>query len=465
MKPKTNNSDRLKQDVKPLLESGNLLELRSLLNSQLYVDVVELINDSNDEDQTTIFNLLKPKLALKTFKFLEPSGQKNLLQTLPHEKAAQILNDLSPDDRTALLEGLPGAAVKELLKLLSPEERKVTLSLLGYPEHSVGRLMIPDYVAVKSDWTAQQVLDYIKGRGADSETIHVIYVVDDMGFLVDDIKLTELLFISPDTRIGQIMNYKFVALSVTDDEESAISVFRKNYRVALPVVDAQGVLLGIVTIDDILRLAEEEDTQDIQKMGGTEAFEEPYLDLPFFKLIKKRAGWLIILFISELFTATAMGYFEHEIAKAVVLALFVPLIISSGGNSGSQASTLIIRAMALGEVTLRDWWRVMYREIFSGLILGFILGAIGFFRITVWSIVFPNVYGTHPEMIGLTVGLALTGVVLWGTLTGSMLPMFLKKLKFDPAVASAPFVATLVDVTGIVIYFSVAYYILKGILL
>jgi magnesium transporter len=354
--------------------------------------------------------------------------------------------------------------VKELIKLLDPEERKITLSLLGYPETSVGRMMTPEYIAVQEEWTVKQVLRYIREYGKDSETIDVIYVIDEKGKLIDDFRIREFLLVSPDTVVHTLMDDRFVALHVNDDQEEAIQIFRMENRVALPVVDDTGILLGIITIDDILWIANEEHTEDIQRIGGTEALDEPYLDIPLLKLVKKRIGWLVILFIGEMLTATAMGFFEDEIAKAVVLALFVPLIISSGGNSGSQASTLIIQAMALGEISISDWWRVMRREIVSGLVLGSVLGFIGFVRILLWNSFF-HTYGEHTVLIGTTVGLSLIGVVLWGTLSGSMLPLMLKRLGADPATSSAPFVATLVDVTGLLIYFSVAFALMKGILL
>jgi magnesium transporter len=294
----------------------------------------------------------------------------------------------------------------------------------------------------------------------------VIYVVEEAtGVFVDDVRIREIILASPDKLIADIIDNRTIVLKVTDDQETANNVFKMNNRVALPVVDDQNVLLGIVTIDDVLWVANEEFSEDIQKIGGTEAFDEPYLDMPIFSLFRKRVGWLIILFLGEMLTATAMGYFEDEIAKAVVLALFVPLIISSGGNSGSQASTLIIQAMAMGDVAISDWWRVLKREIISGLLLGGVLGLIGFVRVVVWSHFFPNVYGPYYLEIGATVGLSLMGVVLWGTLSGSMLPIFLKKMGADPAVSSAPFVATMVDVTGLILYFSVAYLFLQGILL
>ena len=324
--------------------------------------------------------------------------------------------------------------------------------------------MTPDYVAVRKDWTVRRVLDHVRAHGKDSETLNVLYVVDDQGKLVDDLRIREFLLAPLHTNVRDIMDNQFVALCVTDDKKDAVEVFRKYDRTALPVVDSHGTLVGIVTIDDVLDVAEEEATKEIQRFGGLEALDEPYVATPFFALVRKRASWLVVLFLGEMLTATAMGFYEKEIEKAVVLALFIPLIISSGGNSGSQAATLIIRALALGEVKLRDWWMVMRRELASGLMLGSILGTIGFLRIAVWS-AFSNMYGPHWALVGLTVGVTLLAIVMWGTLAGSMLPFLLKRLGLDPATSSAPFVATLVDVTGLIIYFTVAVLVLRGTLL
>jgi magnesium transporter len=329
----------------------------------------------------------------------------------------------------------------------------------------VGRLMTPDYIYVYENNTVQEVLQTVRRVGKNSETIDVIYVINEKGELLDDIRIREFILADPSTRVKELMDDRVISLNAYQDQEEANEVFKMNNRVALPVVSNSNKLLGIVTIDDILWVASEEFSEDMQKIGGTEALDQPYLEMPLFALFKKRVVWLVVLFFGELLTATAMAYFEEEIAKAVVLALFVPLIISSGGNSGSQASTLIIQAMAVGEITLMDWWRVMRREIYSGLMLGSVLGLIGFFRIFVWHAINPDLYGTHWMMLGTTVGITLLGVVLWGTLCGSMLPMILIRLGADPAVSSAPFVATLVDVTGLVIYFSVAFLLLTGKLL
>ncbi|MEI8126064.1 MAG: magnesium transporter [Parachlamydiaceae bacterium] len=290
------------------------------------------------------------------------------------------------------------------------------------------------------------------------------YVIDDESKLLDDIKLKDILFVPRQSKVRSIANEQFVTLSVYDSDEAAIKAFRLHDRIVLPVIDEDGVLLGVVTIDDILRLDNQETTRDMQKIGGMQALDEPYMQAPFLELIRKRAGWLVILFLGEMFTATAMGYFADEIAKAVVLALFLPLIISSGGNAGSQASTLVIRAMALGEVKLRDWWKIVKREVLSGIFLGTILGVIGFFRVTIWSL-FSNIYGEHWLLVAITIGLSLVGVVLWGTLCGALLPLILRRAGVDPATSSAPFVATIVDVTGLIIYFLIAINILKGTLL
>ena len=452
-----------------LISKEDTLEIRAFLNDQNISDVAELINEYPDYADRIIANMAIHRAA-SVFKILDISQQKDIVKELPSAKTAELLNELPADDRTDFLEELPKAAIRDLIKLLDPEERKITLSLLGYPEDSVGRLMTPDYVYVYQHNTVQDAFETIRKHAKNSETIDVIYVINEQGELIDDIRIRDVILASPDKTMEEIVDGRVVSLNVQDDQEHASQVFKMNNRVALPVVDDNNILLGIVTIDDILWVANEEFSEDMQKMGGTEALNEPYLDIPFFTLIKKRAGWLVLLFFGELFTATAMAYFSDELSKALILSIFVPLIISSGGNSGSQASTLIIQAMAVGEVYIEDWWRVMRREILSGLTLGGILGFIGYFRIALWHQlmsrgVIQDIYGEHWSLIGLTVGFSLMGVVLWGTLTGSMLPLVLKKLGADPAVSSAPFVATLVDVTGLIIYFSMAWVFLHGILI
>jgi magnesium transporter len=455
--------ENLQDQFTAIIQTDDVLAIREFLNNQNISDVAELIGD-NPEYAGKIISNMSIHRASSVFKILDVSEQKEIIQELPPFKTAELLNELPADDRTAFLEELPSEVVKELIRLLDPEERKVTLSLLGYPDGSVGRLMTPDYIAVQVDWTMRVVLEHILEVGKESETIDVVYVVTDRGEFVDDLRIREIILADPDQVVGDTIDHRFITLKVTDEQEVANQIFKMNNRVALPVVDNKNILLGIVTIDDVLWVANEEFSEDMQKIGGTEALDEPYLEMPILKLFKKRVIWLIVLFLGEMLTATAMGYFEDEIAKAVVLALFVPLIISSGGNSGSQASTLIIQAMAVGEISLTDWWRVLRRELISGLLLGTVLGLIGCCRVILWNSIF-HTYGDHTVIIGLTVGISLIGVVLWGTITGSMLPIMLKRLGADPATSSAPFVATLVDVTGLVIYFSVAFFLMRGILL
>jgi magnesium transporter len=447
-----------------LLANTDNRAIAEFLDDQNISDVANLIYEFPDYEGLIISNLAIHRAA-SVFKILDLAEQKRIIAELPPFKTAELLNELSADDRTDFLEELPSSVVRELIKLLNPGERKTTLSLLGYPENSVGRLMTPDYVWVYEHNTVLQAIDTIRRYGKDSETIDVIYVIDEAGKLVDDIRIRDIILADPQKRISELMDDRVIVLHADDDQEVASEVFKMNNRVALPVVSKTDKLLGIVTIDDILWVATEEYSEDMQKIGGTEALDEPYLDTPVFKMFRKRVGWLVILFLGEMLTASVMQFFEEEIAKAVVLALFVPLIISSGGNTGSQASTLVIQALATGDVTIGDWLKILKREILSGIMLGFVLGLVGYFRILVWHSIFPNVYGEHYHEVGMAVGITLLGIVLWGTLTGSMLPLAIKRLGGDPAVSSAPFVATLVDVTGLVIYFSVAYLFLRGLLL
>lgn len=454
----------LMEQFEQLVEADDKLQMKEFLDDQNISDVAELVNEYTEQDTYIISNMAIHRAAM-VFKILDVTAQKKMIKQLPPNKTAELLNELPPDDRTDFLEELPRNTLRDLIKLLNPEERKVTLSMLGYPEDSVGRIMTPDYVYVYAHNTVAEVLATIRRYAKGSETIDVLYVINEHGEFIDDIRIRDIILAEPHKRVDELIDGRVVVLNAHDDQEQASKVFKMNNRMALPVVDDNHILLGIVTIDDMLWVADEEFSEDIQMIGGTQAFEEPYLDIPLLKLFKKRVGWLIILFLGELLTASVMRYFEDEIAKVVFLASFVPLIISSGGNSGSQASTLIIQAMAVGEITIADWWRVMRREILSGLLLGTCLGILGFVRIALWNEFIPNIYGDVWIQVGLTVGTSLIGVVLWGTLTGSMLPLILKRCGADPAVSSAPFVATLVDVTGLVLYFSFAYLFLQGILL
>ena len=454
----------IQPELEAFIANRNFAGLQSVFKEMLVPDIAEVIRDILPNDRAVLFRLLPKQTAMETFAYLDVPTQRALLRDLAQNEVITLLNDMPPDDRTALLEELPGTIARDLIGQLSPDERRVAQGLLGYPEESIGRLMTPDYLAVGPTMTVGAVIDNLRLHGRDSETFDVIYVVDPRGILQDDLRLREVLLAAPGATVGSLLDGKVASLNVNDDREAAIQMFHHYDRVALPVIDDDGILIGIVTIDDALAVAEAETTEDIHKFGGLEAIDTPYQSTPVLTLVWKRAGWLVILFIGEMLTATAMGYFENEIARAVVLALFVPLIISSGGNSGSQAATLIIRAMALQEITLSDWWRVMRRELLSGVVLGAILGGIGFMRIALWS-AFSPIYGEHWFLVACTVSFSLIGVVTWGTLSGSMLSFILKSFGADPAASSAPFVATLVDVTGLVIYFTVASIVLAGTLL
>jgi len=451
-------------EVREHIQNRTLPLILPVLDTWQPADLAGLISGLTQQEQIELLAALDRRRAAATFEYLEMPLQQQLMCELPTPAAAEIANGMAPDDRTALLEQLPPERLEHILALLTPENRAVAESLLTYGPNSVGRLMTPDYVAVEKHWTVERVLEYVRNHGKDSETLNVLYVVDQQQMLIDDIRIREFLLAPLLLKVSDVMDYQFVALKASDDKRQAVNVFKKYDRSALPVVDARGRLAGIVTIDDVMDVAEQQATREIQQLGGLEALEEPYMQTTLMNMVRKRATWLVVLFVGETLTATAMGYFEDEIAKAVVLALFVPLIISSGGNSGSQAATLIVRALALGEVRLRDWWLVMRRELASGFMLGLILGAIGFLRIAVWS-AFSDMYGEHWLLVALTVGMSLVGIVLWGSLSGSMLPFVLKRAGLDPATSSAPFVATLVDVTGLIIYFSVAYVVLRGTLL
>lgn len=454
----------LQPEIEALIASRDLVTLKEILLEWTPADLAELINNIPDNEQAIIFRLLPKETATETFEYLDLDSQLVLIQALRSEETAGILNEMSRDDRTALLEELPAMVAKQLISLLSIEERAIAQTLLGYPENSIGRLMTPDYIAVRAEWTVKDVLDYIRQHGSDSETLNIVYVIDSKGKLVDDLKIRDFLLAPLEIKVSELMDENFISLQAFEDQETAVEIFKKYDRVALPVTDKDGMLIGIVTVDDVLDVAEEEATEDIHKLGGISALEEPYATISISEVFKKRVFWLALLFVAQTFTAIAMGFFEDQIQKAVVLSIFIPLIISSGGNTGSQAATLVIRAMALGEITIRDWWLIMRREILSGLLLGGVIGAIGFILVQVLG-VYIQAIQEHNILIGITICISLVGIVLWGSLSGSMLPFILKKFNLDPATSSAPLVATIVDVTGLIIYFTVAAIILTGTLL
>jgi magnesium transporter len=405
----------------------------------------------------------KNKILL--FPYLDSLVQKEIIREVPKQDVSKILNSISSDDLLIFLSNLKGVELSETLEYLNEKNKKEAHSLLGYPKKSVARLINTEFATITKEMSIAEAMEHLRKFHQDSETANIVYVVDEKGRLIDDIPIRRLVLNDPGKKIEDIMDGFYVKLSLDDSKEKAVDIFKQYDRAALPVTNEENVLLGVITVDDVLDVEEEQSTKEMQQFGGLESLDYPYVKTSFLQLIRKRAGWLIVLFIGEMLTATAMGYFDQEISKAVVLALFVPLIISSGGNSGSQAATLIIRAMALKELSFRDWWYVMRREIMSGLTLGIILGSIGFLRITLWQELHWFDYGVHWFLVAITIFFSLIGIVMWGTLSGSMIPMILKRVKIDPATASAPFVATLVDVTGLVIYFTIAAIILKGTLL
>lgn len=442
--------------TKSLIKVGDKKKLHTFLDS-LDISIIEALIDELPDYAQLFIDTMSINRAVNVFRILDVPTQERIINKLPKKKVSELINTLPPDDQTSFLGEIKDEElVQQLMSLLSPEDKKEVSALLSYPEDSVGRIMTPDYLAINKNITVQEALDTIRVKGKNSETIDVIYILDDQGVLLDDLRIRDLLLVSPQTPIEELMDDRLIYLNAEAHQEDAIQVFKMNNRVALPVIDNNRVLLGIITIDDILWIADEEYSEDMQKFGGSGTLDEPYLDMPLHQLVWKRAGWLIILFIGELLTASVMQYYEDQLAKVIVLAMFLPLMISSGGNSGSQASTLIIQAMAVGDVRLSDWWKVFRREILSGLSLGIILGIIGFIRIYVWHFIFPNLYGDHWIMVASTVSLSLVGIVLWGSLIGSMLPFILRKLGADPATSSAPFVATIVDVTGLMIYLGIA---------
>ncbi len=454
----------LKPECEELIRNKDWAGLREAFSEMDPADVAEILWDLPPEDSGILFRVLPRDQAAMAFEYLPLDQQTELVSALGTEQLINVLNEMAPDDRTRLFEELPAEVTKRALTQLRPEELKVARQLLGYPERTAGRFMTPEYLAVRPSMSAAEALAYIRANGRDRETLNVIYVTDAKGVLLKDLRLATIVVAPPESKIEDLHDRQLVSLPATAERAEVVSTFEKYDRVALPVTDSRGVLMGIITVDDVLDVAEEEATEDIQKMGGMEALDAPYLEIGLLKMFRKRGTWLAILFLGEMLTATAMGYFEHEIDRAIVLSLFIPLIISSGGNSGSQATSLIIRALAVRELELKDWWRVLFRELRAGMMLGLLLGAIGFLRITLWPWRL-SLYGPHYVRVAITVAFALVGVVLFGSIAGSMLPFLLRRLKLDPATASAPAVATLVDVTGLIIYFTVASVILRGVLL
>ncbi len=455
----------LKPEFDELIAAKDWVALKEVLNDLPAVDVAELLEEIDPEVAVVIFRLLKKSKAADVFSYLSSGKGVELLEVFSRQQLSDVMNNLEPDEQVALMEELPGHLTKRVLSSLAPENQKEVRKLLGYPDESVGRLMTTKFVRVKSEWTLEKSLNHLREYGKKAETINVIYVVDENEKLIDDLRLNQLILADPEAVIADLMDNSFEALSAFDDQEEAVRMLSKYDRVALPVVDSDGILVGIVTVDDVIDVAEEETTEDMHLMAGMNALDDSYSQTSILNMVKKRIGWLIILFMGQMLTVTAMANYEDALAAAAILSFFIPMIISSGGNSGSQAATLIIRAISTDDIRKQDWKKVLFRESLSGLLLGSLIGLMGSVVIANWMYLRGEPFTLELILQSLTVGTSLIGVVLFGNLSGSMLPFLMEKLGFDPAVTSAPFVATLVDVTGIIIYFSIASFLLSGVVL
>jgi magnesium transporter len=427
-------------------------------------DVAELIPRAR---VAAFLAVLPPDRAADVLEYLEDDLRTEVLEKLPARQAAALVSRMTPDDRADVLEDIDEQLADEIVSELPTEAREETERLMQFEPHTAGGLMTTEFVSVSADMQVDAALEAVRAlaRSGRREATYAIYATNKEGRLSGVLSLRELLAAQPGARISDVAWSEVVSVTPSADRSEVARITANYDLVAVPVVSESGHVMGVVTVDDVIDVIQAVQTEDIQKLGGMEALDEPYTSIGFWGMIRKRAGWLCLLFFGQLITASAMQGFQEELVTAVVLSFFVPLIVSSGGNSGSQATSLIIRAMALGELKLADWWRVALRELPAGLTLGLILGVLGFLRIILWQNAGFFDYGEHYVLLALTVGLSVVGVVAFGSLIGSMLPFALRRFGLDPASASAPFVATLVDVTGLIIYFMVALMLLSGTLL
>lgn len=454
----------LEPELQRLISEQAYRELRDTLSVMEAADIADMIETLPSESGVVAFRMLPREISSEVFAELEQTAQELLLEEMGAERSARIIESMDPDDRAALLDELPVEVATQLIKRFSPTNRMVTRAILGYPAESVGRLITPDYVRVRKDWSVERAVEQVRKYGKQAETIDWIFVIDHEGKLIDDIHIRDILLAEPGTPISEVMDNEYIALIASDDREEAVRVMNRYDRTALPVVDSLGLLVGIVTADDVADVAEEEFTEDVHKLGGMEALDAPYMSSPVLSMFRKRGGWLAGLFLMQIFTISIMGFFDEQLNKAVVLALFVPMIIASGGNTGTQAASLLVRAIAVEEVTLSSWWKIMRKELLTGLLLGFALGLIGVGVVWILAMT-PMVENLHLWPLSITVGGAVFAIVIWGSLIGSMFPLFLQRLGMDPAASSAPLVATLMDVSGLTIYFVVAMALLQGTIL
>ncbi len=442
----------LKPEIHELIEHRNWLDLKEILSSWPPPEIVDLFLDVDKTERVLIFRALPREIAAEVFSYLDGDQKDAFLHELTDQETRNLLADLPPDDRTELLEELPGKVTMRLLALLDPDDLKEARELLGYPEESIGRRMTPDFVAVRSYWTIHKALHHIRKFGMDSETINRVYVTDKSGKLLDDIKLRSIILADEDAIISDLMDYNVVSVSAFEDQEKAVKTLEKYDLVAIPVVDSMGVLVGIVTFDDVMDISEEETTEDFQKIGAINPVEQSYVSASVFKLWSKRIPWLIALLFANFMTVQAIEHFDWIYIKVVALAIFPTMLIGTAGNSGTQSATLIIRSIAVEGLNFDRWFTVMKKEILVGIMLGLTLGIIAFVR--------GFLVDDPGNKIAVVVGMSMLVMVTWANLVGGLLPLILNKLKFDPAVISSPFMATLIDFTGIIIYFNLSIYVL-----
>ncbi len=454
----------LEPELRALIGGREFRQIRDALAALEPADIADLIESLEPDEAVIAFRVLPRELAAATFAEMVAEASDKLLSELGDERAARLIESMDPDDRAATLDEMPVEVTGALIRRFSPENRRVTQAILGYDSETVGRLMTPDYVRVRPDWTVAHALDHIRRYGKDAETVHWVYVIDHERKLLDDIHIRHILLADPESTMRDLMDDEFLFLRADEDREEAVRMMSRYDRSALPVVDGLGLLVGIVTHDDVVDVAEEEFTEDVQKLGGMDALDLPYTETSIRAMFRKRGGWLAGLFVMQILTIAVMSYFDEQLSKAVVLVVFVPLIIASGGNTGTQAASLLVRAIAVDEVHFKDWWRICRKEIITGWLLGLMLGVIGV--VTVWVLSLIGFIDTpHVWPLAFTVGGAVQGIVLWGTLVGSMLPLIMERLGLDPATSSSPLVATIMDVSGLTIYFLCAMALLRGTLL
>ncbi|RLD61077.1 MAG: magnesium transporter [Bacteroidetes bacterium] len=438
-------------EFQEIIENKDWRTIKSRLSELSSQDIAELLSFLDTKEAILVFRLVSYQKATEIFSDLEPSLQEFILTHFADKEIKQIIQELSYDDRTALFEDLPGKLTQKLLNFLDKKDRVEALKLLGYPEDSVGRLMTPDYVVVRPEWSIQKSFEHIRKYGKDAETINMIYVVDKNWKLLDDIPIRRFILFEQDEQVRDMMDFSFVSISAIEDQEDAYKLFKKYDLTVLPVIDKEGVLLGIVTVDDIFDVREEEVTEDFHKTSAISPVEESYYTVSASRLYRKRIGWLLILLLTDFFSSSIIAHFENAIQAVIALAFFIPILIDSGGNISAQSSTLIIRALATGELTIRSWFKVVKKELLIGLMIGLTLGSILYIRGFFWR---------GGPTIGMVVGISMVAITVWANLLGSILPIILTKLKLDPAVISSPLLTTLIDSTGLIIYFSLAKFVL-----